>query len=123
MGQLAHRYSGVFFACGALCYAAYGEDFLHEAFLFHLSRTDIRHNFSSSFYGAYLSKYGGGGGLGGGVGEGIVSSGGAGAVGVAMASKLLSALPQLSVVSVIGGDPVQVESGLTHSLKASGVDP
>jgi phosphatidylinositol glycan class M len=44
----------VFFAIGGACYFAYGHDFLHEAFLYHLGRSDMRHNFSPSFYGTYL---------------------------------------------------------------------
>ena len=46
--------AGVFFAIGGACYVAYGDEFLHEAFLYHLGRSDPRHNFSPSFYGTYL---------------------------------------------------------------------
>ena len=86
--------AGVFFALGGACYVAYGDDFLNEAFLFHLSRTDIRHNFSPSFYSAYLSEYGGGGGGGGGVAASTTTA--------AVTRKFLSVLPQLSVVLAVG---------------------
>ena len=46
--------AGVFFAIGGACYVAYGDEFLREAFLYHLGRSDPRHNFSPSFYGTYL---------------------------------------------------------------------
>ena len=46
--------AGMFFAIGGACYVAYGDEFLHEAFLYHLGRSDPRHNFSPSFYGTYL---------------------------------------------------------------------
>ena len=36
-------------------YSVYGFDFLEEAFLYHLHRRDIRHNFSPSFHGEYIS--------------------------------------------------------------------
>ena len=36
-------------------YTVYGFDFLKEAFLYHLHRRDIRHNFSPSFHGEYIS--------------------------------------------------------------------
>ena len=49
----------VFFASCAVCFVFYGEEFQHEAFLYHVRRSDIRHNFSPSWYGVYLMQYGG----------------------------------------------------------------
>uniref|UniRef100_A0A1J3IGD0 GPI mannosyltransferase 1 n=1 Tax=Noccaea caerulescens TaxID=107243 RepID=A0A1J3IGD0_NOCCA len=45
---------GVFLACNAVSYYFYGHEFLHEALLYHLTRTDPRHNFSIYFYHIYL---------------------------------------------------------------------
>ncbi|PKA48854.1 GPI mannosyltransferase 1 [Apostasia shenzhenica] len=44
----------VFMAFTALFYHIYGWDFLNEALLYHLTRTDPRHNFSIYFYHIYL---------------------------------------------------------------------
>ena len=104
---------GTFLALGGACYVAYGDDFLNEAFLFHLSRTDIRHNFSPSFYGAYLSLYGGSGGGGDkdsywtsslGVITGEEGSTATSSVIMRMMRKVLfsSLLPQFSVVLAVG---------------------
>jgi len=46
----------VFFTLGIAFYALYGFSFLSETYLYHVSRNDIRHNFSASFYGQYLSS-------------------------------------------------------------------
>eukprot|EP00249_Psilotum_nudum_P007694 c20754_g1_i2 orf=635-1669(-) len=44
----------VFFILSGLSYACYGSKFLHESLLYHLTRTDPRHNFSIYFYYIYL---------------------------------------------------------------------
>ncbi|GFH14271.1 T-complex protein 1 subunit gamma [Haematococcus lacustris] len=46
---------GCFLLLGWLCWRAYGQAFLDQAFMHHLSRQDHRHNFSIYFYDIYLS--------------------------------------------------------------------
>lgn len=45
----------VFVGLNVLFYRMYGQLFLHEAFLHHLTRKDPRHNFSVYFYHIYLT--------------------------------------------------------------------
>jgi phosphatidylinositol glycan class M len=40
----------------ALCYAQFGDAFLRESYLYHVSRQDPRHNFSVHFYHLYLNS-------------------------------------------------------------------
>ncbi|KAH9301034.1 hypothetical protein KI387_012617, partial [Taxus chinensis] len=45
---------GVFFVLTGISFYLYGQKFLGEALLYHLTRTDPRHNFSIYFYQIYL---------------------------------------------------------------------
>ncbi|BGP33799.1 GPI mannosyltransferase 1 [Rhodotorula toruloides] len=53
------RFGVLSFTCfmllNAACFVLFGEPFLQETFLYHLSRLDHRHNFSPYFYPYYLS--------------------------------------------------------------------
>ncbi|CAI5504736.1 unnamed protein product [Closterium sp. Naga37s-1] len=45
---------GTFILVTALCWRLYGDQFLNESLLYHASRSDHRHNFSTHFYAIYL---------------------------------------------------------------------
>lgn len=47
--------AATFLLLGAACYAAYGQEFLQETYLYHSGRKDPRHNFSIYFYNSYLT--------------------------------------------------------------------
>ncbi len=47
--------AATFLLLGATCYAAYGDPFLQETYLYHSGRKDPRHNFSIYFYNSYLT--------------------------------------------------------------------
>ena len=46
--------AATFAGLGLGCYALYGQPFLQEAYLYHGSRRDPRHNFAPYFYPTYL---------------------------------------------------------------------
>ena len=47
--------ASLFILLAVVNYSVYGLDFLEDAFIYHLQRKDIRHNFSPFFYGEYVS--------------------------------------------------------------------
>ncbi|MFH4984829.1 hypothetical protein AB6A40_011538 [Gnathostoma spinigerum] len=44
-----------FFVCVGLYFQLYGWQFIEESLLYHISRSDTRHNFSPYFYALYLA--------------------------------------------------------------------
>ena len=52
--QFAATSLTTFLGLGAMCYHLYGQPFLEEAYIYHSTRKDPRHNFSIWFYHIYL---------------------------------------------------------------------
>lgn len=70
---------GIFFALCGLFYNVYGMTYLQESLLYHLTRSDHRHNFSIYFYSIYLRED----------------------VGLTIAERLMAFVPQMSVQLVL----------------------
>ncbi|KAJ3156793.1 hypothetical protein HDU86_003559 [Geranomyces michiganensis] len=79
--------AGVFFALTGAMYYSHGTEFLHETYLYHVTRKDHRHNFSLYFYHMYLSS----------VSPASLSGAAAGVL-----SSIVSFLPQLTLVLILG---------------------
>ncbi len=53
--QLGIGAGGIFISIAAIFYYIYGQKFIEETFLYHLTRLDNRHSFSPYFYEIYLN--------------------------------------------------------------------
>lgn len=92
---------GTFAALSAACFAAYGMDFVQHAYLYHLTRTDHRHNLSPYWLHLYLSS----------------SEGSAGGIGL----KLASFVPQVVALASIARRFVCSRRGATFDSVAFGL--
>ena len=54
--RLCGAAAATFVSLMAICWLLYGYEFLQETYLYHLTRRDVRHNFSVFFYSLYLTE-------------------------------------------------------------------
>lgn len=86
---------GTFAAVTLLCYAVYRMDFLENTYLYHLTRTDHRHNLSTYWYHLCLSMYNG-------AAAAAQSPSTVTTPVAALALKLASFLPQIAAMVAVG---------------------